>query len=390
MTAIWTYPWTLLSEGVDDACERIQAIGFDSINLASHYHSVRSMQPRLPEAMFRDYPGGCWFDPDPDTFAETPIDPPVNRLDQSADPVADVIDAAADHGLDVAAWTVLTHNSRLGETNPEYQIRTAFGDGHANMLCPSYPGVRDYFAAVVRSVVDRGADEIQIERLGYQSVFHGHGPTFGHDKRMVLTSGTEKALASQCFCDGCAAAASDHPVDLEAAKERVRELLTRSFERPHTDPPALGALLREDPLLVDLFCFRAAVIDQLQARLRAAAGDVPLNYFACDGFVGSSNESAWSAGVRFNDLERRFDRATAICYVASPTEAVDRVRTLRRSLDATVDAGITLNPSVIERESQVHALVDALESATTGRLSVYHHSFLTEAQLDWLDAALGA
>ena len=387
MPAIWTYPWTLLDEGVDEACERLRSIGFDSINLASHYHSVRGMQPRFPEAMFERYPGGCWFEPAPGAFADTPIDPPVNRLEGSDDPLAEITDTAADHGIDVNAWTVLMHNSRLGSENPTYRVQTAFGDEHDNILCPSHPAVREYFASVVGSVVDRGVAEVQLERLGYQSVFHGHGSDFGHDKRMALPTGTEEALASQCFCDGCRRAAADHPVDLDAARVLVRDLLESSFETPHASPPDIGALAAEEPTLSDLFDFRATVVERFLGRLRDAAGTVPLNYFAGNGFVGSPNESAWTAGVRFADLSDSIDRSTAICYVSDPAEAASRVRTLERNLDVPADAGITLNPSVIERESQLLDLVDALQEVVSGRIAVYHHSFLTEAHLGWLDAA---
>lgn len=387
MPAIWTYPWTLQTEGVDEACERLRSIGFDSINLASHYHSVRAMQPRFPEAMFERYPGGCWFEPDPGAFAATPIDPPVNRLQGSDDPLAEIVETAAEHDLTVNAWTVLQHNSRLGSENPAYRVQTAYGDAHDNMLCPSHPAVREYFASVVESVVERGVAEIQFERLGYQSVFHGHASDFGHDKRMVLTSETEDALASQCFCDGCRTAAAEHPVDLDAAQALVRELLSASFATPHTNPPDLGSLVVEYPVLADLFGFRAAVVTQFLERLRDAAGTVPLNYFAGNGFVGSPEESAWSAGVRFADLERLVDRATAICYVSDTTEATSKVRTLDRALDVPADAGITLNPSVVDSERQLLGLVDALREVVSDRIAVYHHSFLTEAQFGWLDTA---
>ena len=388
VTTLWTYPWTLRREGVDDACERITSMGFDGINLASHYHSVRGMQPRFPDAMFERYPGGCWFDPDSDEFADTAVEPPVNRLDGWDDPLAEVAHRADDHGLDVNAWTVLMHNSRLGHENPAFRVRTAFGDAHDNSLCPSYPDVREYFAAVVRSVVDRGVAEVQFERLGYPSVFHGHGHDFGHDKRMALTSDTEEALASQCFCDGCRRAAADHAVDLEAARELVRELLTESFAAPHTDPPELGALVARHPTLADLFDFRASVVTRHLEALREAAGSVPINCFAMNGVVGSPNASGWSAGVRFDDLEPLIERATAICYVADPAEAVSRVRTLDRNLDVTVDAGVTLNPSVIDSREQLLALVGALKDAVSGRLQVYHDSFLTDAQLEWVEAAV--
>lgn len=383
MPALWTYPWTLATEGPETAFERIADLGVDEINLATHYHSVRSLQPRLPDHLFVDYPGGCYFDPDPQRFAGTPIDPLPNHVTGLDDPVAELLETATDHGIDTNAWVVLFHNSRLGAEHPGYRAESAFGDPQDHSLCPSHEAVRDYFAAVVSAAVARGVAEIQLEKLGYPTVFHGHGAAFGHDKRQILTAHTEELLLSQCFCDGCRVAAQDHSVELTTARATIQRLIRESFAAPHRTLPSLDSLVQEYPELRALFEFRSAVINDLCADLNRAAAGTPLNYYIMD--AGSLDPGAgWPAGVRLTDVTEHVDRVTALCYVGDPAVARERVTRTRRLVDCRVDAGVTLDPELVASRAELLALVDSIRSATDGRISIYHDSLLTDVQLGWI------
>lgn len=386
MPALWSYPWTFAREGVGEAYETLATHGIDAVNLASHYHSVRSMQPRFPEALFRSFPGGCYFDP-VEHFDDTPIDPPVTHVGDWDDPLARLVEGAHEHGLAANAWTVCLHNTRLGTLNPDYRIESAFGDAHDHSLCPSHPAVREYFAAVIRAVRDRGVDEVQLESLGFPSVFHGHGSQFGHDKRHAVTSETDAVLLSQCFCDGCRAAAQSHPVDIDRARSRVRELVRQSLADPTTSTPSVEALIDDEPAIRSLFDFRASVVETLVERLAAAAGATPLNYYVMEAF-GSTPSALVPAGVRLSDVERHLDRLVAICYVPDAATARARVRTLTRAVDLPVDAGVTLDPDVVDRREQLAELVRGVRSVTDGTVSFYHHSLATDTHLEWIAGAL--
>ncbi|WP_122091198.1 hypothetical protein [Halalkalicoccus subterraneus] len=389
MAALWTYPWTMVQEGLDEACESIVERGLDAITVSSHYHSVRSLQPQHPTALFRQFPGGCHFSPDADRFDECPIIPPTVTIDGFEDPLAEITAVAHDHGLTVNAWMVCLHNTRLGAMNPEYRIESAFGDSHDHSLCPSHPAVREYFATVVEALVDRSVDGIHLESIGFPSAFHGHGREFGHDKRQVLTDPAETVLLSQCFCTGCQHAAESRPVDLARAKARVRDLLGRALADPTTETPSLESLIRDEPILDALFEFRAMVVEALVGRLADAAGTVPLNYYVAESPGGADPEAVWPAGVRPDRLDASLDHMTAMCYVTDPTLARERVRTLKGMVDSPVDAGLTLDPGVVGTPSELHALVDILEDDLDGQLSFYHHGLLSETQLDWIGSAIG-
>lgn len=383
MPALWTYPWTLDREGLTDACATLKACGIDALNVASHYHSVRSMQPRFADDLFRSYSGGCYFEPD-GRFDEIPIETPVNDVGSWDDPLAEIVDGVYDPGFAVNAWTVLLHNTALGMANPEYRFESAFGDVHDHSLCPSHPAVRDYYAAVVASIAKHGVDEIQLESIGFPSAFHDHGSAHGHDKRQTITSDAEAALLSQCFCDGCRAAATERRVDLDRAQTRVRELLESSLTDPTTSLPPLADLERDEPAIAALLEFRADVVDSLLARVAAASGSTPLNYYAMEAY-GTDPASLRPAGVRLADLETHLDRVTAICYVGDAETARTRIRKLESHVDLPIDAGVTLDPNVVDRRERLAALVDGIQAATDGTISVYHHSLATDTHLEWLE-----
>jgi hypothetical protein len=376
MPAVWTYPWTLYEEGLGASLDALAARGVDAVVVAAHYHSVRAFQPRT--GTFERRAGGCYFDPDPGEFGDTPIDPPVNEVADAADPLAEVADAAHDRGMDARAWVVCMHNSRLGAENPAFRTEDAFGTPHGHAFCPSHPEVQRYFADVAAAVAERGLDEVQLESPGFPTVFHGHDAVFGHDKRHVLPGETETRLFSQCFCEACTAGARDHGVDVAAARATVRELVETSFERPHVDPPSLATLVQEHDALGDLFDYRAAAVEDLLT----AVGDcgVPLN-----GYVGPER---WPAGVTPGVVESTLDRVCPLCYVSDPAAAREQLRTMQRAVDLPVDAGVTLDPDVIRRPETFDAVVSAVRGETDGRINVYHHSLATEAHLDWVAAAV--
>lgn len=387
MAAVWAYPWTLMAEGLDDICNALAERGIEALNVASHYHSVRSMQPSNSESLFREFPGGCYFSPTEERFGRIAIDPQPIGINGVDDPLEAVVEIAHDHGLAVNAWTVCLHNSRLGATNPDYRIESAFGDAHDHSLCPSHPEVREYFAAVIEAEAARGVDEVHIESIGFPNVFHGHNHVFGHDKRQALTGPVETVLLSQCFCDGCKAAATSHSVDFERAKKRVRSLLEPSLADPTTD---LGPLsdLADDGTIRQLFDFRASVIEGLIARLACTAREVPLNYYVAESLGGAMPGEGWVAGVRLDRLEKHLDCVTAMCYCSDPEIATDRVQALDRLIDRPIDAGVTLDPTVVESDAHLNELVDAIKGVTNGRISFYHHGLMTDAQLEWVAALI--
>lgn len=380
MVGLWTYPWTLYEEGLTEACRTLADRGVDKFTVAAHHHSLRIFQPRFPEALFERRRGGCYFAPDEERFADAPIRPRQNGIDGADDPLAEIVAVADDYGIDVNAWTVCLHNAWLGAENPTYRIEDCFGNPHEHSLCPSHSEVRAYFADVAAAVADRGVTAVELESARLRSVFHSHDTVYGHGARQVLTSDAEERLFSQCFCDACRREARDHAVDLDEAQAVVQELIRESLDDPHSNPPSLSDLVHEEPVLGDLFEFRADVIDSLLGRVAEGAGGADLNVYV------RQPGPDWPAGLTLDSLERHADRLTDICYVSDPAVARERIHTLGRVTNLPIDAGVSLAPDVIERPETLGAVVDAIRDETDGRVTVYNHAMLTETQLDWVAA----
>lgn len=383
MVSLWTYPWTFVQEGVDESFARLTDLDVDSINLAAHYHSVRSLQPRVPENLFESQSGGAYFSVDPEQYGQiTPIENDVAGLD---DPLEALCETAAEFGIETNAWMVCNHNSMLGETYPDYTIVDAFGTNHFHSLCPSFDAVQAYYSRVVRDLASRGVSEIQLEKLGYPSVFHGHDMRFGHDKRQVFTSDTEEWLLSQCFCSACCEKARESGVDIDAARSTVRTILRRSADDPHSNPLPLSRLVQKHPVLDSLFEIRREVIAGLLESLVESSGSAIINVYLMDGF-GPEPGDGWVAGVRLRDIESTANRVTAMCYESDTSSIRNRLKTFRRSLSLPVDAGVSLDPEYVDSSRKFTQTVDAIRDESDGRVFVYNYSLLSDTQLQWLDS----
>lgn len=385
MTRVWTYPWTVLAEDGAESMRELASRGVEGISVAGHYHSVRTLDPKASGGpQFCSFPGGCYFEPERRAFDGVPIDPPVNDLSGAGDPLGEVTAAAADVDLDVRAWTVLLHNSRLGAENPAYRVESAFGESHSHSLCPSNPEVRDYFAAVVGSLSDYDVDTIDLESLGFPSAFHGHGATFGHSKNHAVTTPAGEQLLSQCFCDACQQRAAGR-FDIAAAQERVQKLVTRAVESPGDRLPELSALVDEEPLLDRLFSFRASVVEDLLAEIADASGSVPLNYYVADGF-GAEPGDGWPSGVVLDRVGDQLDRVTALAYTGNPQTARARVKAFQSLFDGPVDVGVTLDPAVVDSQAAFEGVASAAREPADGELYVYNHTLMTDEHLEWVAA----
>jgi hypothetical protein len=379
MIGVWTYPWSVVDPNRPGSSEELREIGVTDISLATHYHSVRALEPRGGDDLFVTQQGG-WYGRTT-TFPETPIDPIRNEIAEIENPIESAVSAAAEQGIETHSWTVLLHNSRLATRNPEYRIQDAFGNAHEHALCPANEAVREYARALTGELCDYGVDSIELESIGYPSVFHGHGHRFGHDKRQTLESKTGEWLFSQCFCQGCQKAADSYGIDITAGKDRVQKILRRLLEDPGAQPPTIQTAVASYEELRDLFWFRSKVIDDYLDAIRNGANDVQIT---CYTRGPSDNWHGWQSGVTIPILERQVDRIKPLCYVDDPKTASEWLEYYDQNVDCTLDAGITMDPQIIEDKDQFEAIVDTVRDTVDGKLTVYNYSLMTKEHLDWI------
>ena len=193
--ALYAHPFDLDALADHGGLQRLADLGFGEIALATSYHDGRWLQPWHPDGRVRFLEDGAvHFCPGDDYGLLRPL--ASSCVDAGSSPLERLCTAAPAAGLVVRAWTVLTHNSRLGVAHPELCIENAFGDRYPYGLCPSQPEVQRYVRGIVRDLAAHaGLGAIELEAYGWMG--HKHGSH--HDKASFAPQGMlDYALSTLC------------------------------------------------------------------------------------------------------------------------------------------------------------------------------------------------
>jgi hypothetical protein len=220
----YAYPWDIV--GDPSAPSRLAELGVEAVALAASYHSTRAATPYHPAHRVLDVPQSAFYLPvRPSSWGRlTPASPtwtPTDAYLQARDALKAV-------GLQVHAWTVLTHNSFLGGMHPDLVVRNAFGDPYPYALCPAFEDVIEYCERLVSEILTVGEpDGLILEAcgpmgFGHQSV---HEKTAGADWTSV-----DSDLLTLCFCTACG------PRYPEGTRERVRAAIDGPTASAVTSP----------------------------------------------------------------------------------------------------------------------------------------------------------
>ena len=224
MTAVaaFTYPWDVLGDPAAPA--RLRELGADTAVLAAAYHSATAVTPRHPLHRVVHAPhSAVYYPPDPARWGSAALRPAPQRWCGTADAYGQAARQLRDAGLDVHAWVVLTHNSRLGAAHPEHAVRNAYGDSLSWALCIAQPPVRAYAATLAaEAAVQPGTSGVELESCGCYGYAHAHA----HDKTGGVPFGeAARYLLSLCFCPACHDGYASHGADPGQLRVAVRDAL---------------------------------------------------------------------------------------------------------------------------------------------------------------------
>jgi hypothetical protein len=277
---VYAHPWDLRALASRGGLGRLRELGFHEVALAASYHAGRWLVPWSAPGMVRFLEDGVvHFRPEGDYGELRPL--PSAEVAAGPSPLQQLCDEASVAGVRARAWTVLFHNSRLGELHLGSTVENAFGDRYSYALCPARPEVRAYALALIADVCrHQGLHAIELEASGWM----GHRHNSHHDKSSFAPEPFTDALLSLCFCDVCRSAVA---TDVRGLREKVSGLLAHAFGSgcamsPEQRTPAvartqLQAGLGEGPLQA-LLRHRTATMQSLldEARRIAAAAGVRL------------------------------------------------------------------------------------------------------------------
>ncbi|MEQ4718277.1 hypothetical protein [Nonomuraea sp. B19D2] len=378
MNVAYVYPWDIV--GDPSAPDRLAGLGVDAVALAASYHSTRAATPYHPSHRVLDVPYPAFYLPiRPSSWSRLVPAAPTWTAEDAYLQARDALKAV---GLQVHAWTVLTHNSHLGTANPDLVVRNAFGDPYPYALCPAHEDVLDYCERLVQEILTVGEpDGLILEACGPMG--------FGHQSVHEKTSGADWTpadadLLSLCFCSSCA---DRYP---PATRDRVRAAIDRAqpsgqTTTADTHPVTIDQALGE--LTDDVRALRVELSASLRRRLiavaRRTAPNVPITLHA--------NPDPWAAGA-FAALptgEPEADVLVASCWGDPATDAT-RLTHLKDLSTAGQRIGayvLTLPP----RPADAAVLADQLSTyakAGATEFHLYHAGLASPQRLSALSEAL--
>lgn len=174
----FVYPWDVVKD--PDAARRIADLGVQQVTLASAYHSTRALTPRHPDhRIVTARHAAVLYPPDAERWQGRELRPYEQSWVPGDDPYGEAAAALADAGLEVHAWVVLAHNTRLGEEHPRISVRNAYGDRYPWAPCIARPEVRAYLVDLAAEAAVRpGTRGTELESCGWYGLAHLHA----HDK----------------------------------------------------------------------------------------------------------------------------------------------------------------------------------------------------------------
>ncbi|GAA1656867.1 hypothetical protein GCM10009733_063140 [Nonomuraea maheshkhaliensis] len=382
MNLAYLYPWDVV--GDPSAPGRLADLGVQAVALAASYHSTRAATPYHPAHRVLDVPHSAFYLPiRPSSWARLV---PAAPTWTPADAYLQARDALKAAGLQVHAWTVLTHNSHLGTANPDLVVRNAFGDPYPYALCPAHEDVIEYCERMVQEILEVGEpDGLILEACGPMG--------FGHQSVHEKTSGADWTpvdadLLSLCFCTSCAprypeptAAAVRAAIDRTPQANPTTEGVTASSPTPGTIESALGNLTDEVREI------RVALSTTLRQRLvtltRTIAQNIPITLHA--------NPDPWATGA-FAPLptgEPNADVLVANCWGDPATDAVRLARLKELTTPGQrVGAYVLALPP---RPADPNVLLDQLRTyakAGASEFHLYHAGLASPQRLTTLAQAL--
>ncbi|UYM06230.1 hypothetical protein [Solicola gregarius] len=355
----YAYPWDVLGDPA--FIDRVRRLGLTRVAIASAYHTTRAATPFHPRhtlvsartaALYRPVRAQAWRGRRLAPVNADWVDDP--------DPFGHAAEALTTAGLEVAAWIVLTHATRLGEQCPDIAVVNCFGERYPYALCPQSAEVREYAATLAAEAVrDVDCSAVVLEACGQLGVEHGghHEKTAGAYAPSILR------LLSICCCTACREAWRIRGLDPEPVVQQVRGAVDSARSgAPSPDlTETLDVVLSVRQWATDTL--RRSVIDAVRA---AVARPVEV--------VLHAQPDPWATGALpglTSSAPDDVDTVVAQCW-ATGSESTDSMRSLVETLDGRAAAGayVTVLPPVGVDDFGPH--LRALRDAGTDDLHLYH------------------
>lgn len=384
--SIYCYAWDIAEVGVSRVIDDLRRRHINTLTLAGSYHAGKFLRPhgRSGKVFFPE-DGTAYFRTRRSRYGA------IKPLENSLMTERDIFDECCNSGkIEVTAWMVLMHNSRLGLAHPDACVQNAFGDRYIYSLCPSAPAAREYAVALCADITDTyPVSGLSIETPGFLPFIHG----YHHEFAMVRQNIWLENLLGLCFCDHCIAGAGAAHIDAAGLRQRVRTAIDSYLgsEVDYADDMA-AAFWQADAIfdrdLAPFLRWRCQVVESLIADIRTAVRpDATVSVIPS---VARPTAGAWYEGSDLRGLAAVADRLEVCFYEPSPDRIKSDLFDVTRRIGGTAALRAVLRPGHpdLKDRNGVTAAVETLVSGGVADISFYGYGHLRTASLDWMGAAL--
>jgi hypothetical protein len=389
----FTYPWDLLDEEPEVAVQAMaEQYGCNAIALNANYHHARLLRPRSAGPKAHQLPGAvAAFQPQVSFYPGEQLMPePYSELVE-AGVLARAREACVQRGLDFGLWTVVLHNSTLGEQNQHLCVRNCFGDGYTYGPCPSQELVQAYAEGLIRDLCTQfQPDRIILEAVGYLGLRHW----VHHELFFAPWDDSLELLFSLCFCPACKEKAGAAGLNARELRQRINEWAQRLLDHERGGLTAaftqsqLPSLLAEVPGLADFVQVRARSVTELVARLCAVAGEHNVQLDLIPASFHRPVSQAWLEGAVLGELEQACDALLIPAYFESADEVAADLQWAGWLAPASpLAAGLNACEPTLRSAVALAAQVQACQAAGCQGVYYYNYGLLTQKRLDWVAQA---
>lgn len=385
--SLYAYAWDIEDQGVGSFIDEASAMGIRDVTIATAYHAGKFIRPHAKQGPCVIFPedGVTYFDPDLKHYGE------IQALAHSnAKTKAVVGDLIQDGRLRVHAWTVLLHNSRLGQAYPHYTVKNAFGDAYVYSLCPMQPAVFEYAVNLCSDLSSQYAfTSLVLETPGWLP--YGHG--YHHEFAQVASNAWLDNLLGTCFCDACQQAARRKGIDITSLQQRVQTSITDYLQLPaHAQADQASSWMQSDllsdPDWLAYVEMRQDRVTELVAAIRAALPSA--TKLAVIPTVQRPTAACWTEGSDLKALSEVADYLEIPFYEASANRAIaDAWESLRQVANPEKIRAI-LRPGLpdLNQGNEIAAAIDGIKALGIRDFAFYNYGLLPQHRLDHLAQVL--
>lgn len=383
--SVYAYPWNLSPDNYRRKLDEILALGLQGMNLALSYHAGKFIHPRGSDHRVYFPEDGVVYFPTRARYGR--IRPVPSRLLEQGDVLEQL---AETEGLQLNAWMVLLHNSRLGLSYPEATVKNAFGNGYVYSLCPSHPEARAYAVTLCRDLTAHyPINGLLLETPGYLAYNHG----YHHEFAQAPPDPWMEAWLGLCFCEHCIAGAAHAGIDGPALRRQAAAAVDdylggAELSRKVTAITWLENEVRANEELAAFVQWRCDAVTSLVREIRAQVRpEVEIKV------ITTTQQSHRTSVLEGHDLPALHDAADGLelpLYQPSAVAAQAEAEYVIQEVGDTARLSAILRPGWPDMHSreQVMETVARVQALGLSDLSFYNYDMLRPVNLTWLQQAL--